>query len=146
MITGFNHSGFVVQDLDRMVSFYRDVLGLKVLREHPSIEEILNRHVGIPGAQRMLVFVGADADHHALELVHYLQPPSPEGHVPHNALGAAHICFNVTGLQEYYERMVAQGLEFVTPPVVRESPAGTTIICYARDPEGNWLEFLERIP
>jgi catechol 2,3-dioxygenase-like lactoylglutathione lyase family enzyme len=28
MITGFYHTGFVVIDLDAMISFYRDVLGL----------------------------------------------------------------------------------------------------------------------
>ena len=33
MITGFNHSGFVVKDIDKMVAFYRDLLGLTVLRD-----------------------------------------------------------------------------------------------------------------
>ena len=33
MITGFNHSGFVVKDLEKMVSFYRDDLGLEIERE-----------------------------------------------------------------------------------------------------------------
>ena len=30
MIKGFNHSGFVVRDLEKMVSFYRDDLGLEI--------------------------------------------------------------------------------------------------------------------
>ena len=33
MITGFNHSGFVVKNLEKMISFYRDDLGLKIERE-----------------------------------------------------------------------------------------------------------------
>ena len=33
MVTGFNHSGFVVNDIDKMVAFYKDDLGLRVERE-----------------------------------------------------------------------------------------------------------------
>ena len=33
MIKGFNHSGFVVRDLEKMVSFYRDDLGLEIEKE-----------------------------------------------------------------------------------------------------------------
>ena len=29
MITGFNHSGFVVKDIEKMVAFYRDSLGFR---------------------------------------------------------------------------------------------------------------------
>lgn len=126
-----------------MVAFYRDVLGLKVLREADSTAPSANEHLGIPGAQRLLVFVGKDAVEHQLELVYYVRPPSPEGHVPVNALGAAHVCFTVTGLQQLYEELVAKGVKFITPPAVRETPAGSLMICFAQDPEGNWLEFLE---
>ena len=37
MITGFNHSGFVVKDIEAMVAFYRDTLGLSVMREVDSV-------------------------------------------------------------------------------------------------------------
>ena len=39
MITGFNHSGFVVRDLDKMVSFYRDDLGLQI-EERSTVEPL----------------------------------------------------------------------------------------------------------
>ena len=52
MITGFNHSGFVVRDIDKMVAFYRDVLGLTVLREVDSKASPEGDHTGIPGARR----------------------------------------------------------------------------------------------
>jgi catechol 2,3-dioxygenase-like lactoylglutathione lyase family enzyme len=129
-----------------MVEFYRDVLGLRVIRESDSSAEIMNRHLGIPGTQRMLVFVGTEPTHHQLELVHYVQPTSPEGHLTINALGAAHICFNVTGLESYYEDLVSKGVRFVTPPVIREGQTSDLVICYAQDPEGNWLEFIENRP
>ena len=54
MVTGFNHSGFVVNDLDMMVRFYRDSLGLTVIREVDSVAPPEGDHTGIPGARRTL--------------------------------------------------------------------------------------------
>ncbi len=146
MITGFNHSGFVVKDLDKMVRFYRDVLGLRVLAEVDSSNPDANRHVGIPDAQRMLVFVGKDAAQHQLELVLYLHPEGEDRHAAANALGAAHVCFNVEGLEHMYDDMKDKGLGFAAAPVTRNTPFGRSVICFAQDPEGNWLEFIERLP
>jgi catechol 2,3-dioxygenase-like lactoylglutathione lyase family enzyme len=145
MVTGFNHSGFVVKDLEIMVSFYRESLGLTVVREVESNAPPTGDHTGIPGAQRILVFVGKPEGEHLLELVHFVSPPSPEGHLERNQLGAAHVCFNVDDLDGLHRRMTAQDVEFVTGPIYRDTPdGGRTGVCYARDPEGNWLEFIER--
>ena len=57
MVTGFNHSGFVVKDIDKMVAFYRDDLGLRVEREVDSKAPPSGNHTGIPGSHRILVFV-----------------------------------------------------------------------------------------
>ena len=87
MVTGFNHSGFVVQDLEAMVAFYRDALGLSVIREADSIAPPSGDHTGFPGARRKLVFVGKPGGEHMLELVHYIDPPSPEGPPPASPAG-----------------------------------------------------------
>ena len=144
MITGFNHSGFVVQDLDLMVRFYRDTLGLTVLREVEQ-DPAHTGHTGIPGARRFLVFVGKPEGEHALELVHYVEPPSPEGHLATNQLGSAHVAFNVDDLAGFHAQLSALGVRFVTPPIFRENATGGVFgICYARDPESNWLEFIQQ--
>ncbi len=146
MITGFNHSGFVVRDLQKMVAFYRDVLGLKVMREVDATKPPLSAHVGIEGAQRYLVFVGKDSEQHQLELVYYLQPKSPDTKIERHNIGAAHVCFNVKGLDKMYEELSKKGVKFAAPLVTRETPTATVRICYGQDPEGNWLEFIENIP
>ena len=144
MVAGFNHSGFVIRDMDKMVQFYRDSLGLTVIRESESIAPADGDHTGIPGAHRALVFVGREGGEHILELVHYVNPPSPEGHLERNQLGAAHVCFNVDDLEKLHSRLEAEGIEFVTEPKFRVTPeGGRRGICYAKDPEGNWLEFIE---
>lgn len=147
MITGFNHSGFVVHDLQAMVRFYRDTLGLTVVRERETEAGPEGDHTGIPGAHRFLVFVGKPEGEHSLELVHYIDPPSPAGHLARNQLGAAHVAFNVQDLEGYHRRLTAAGVKFVTPPQMRTGADGAVFgICYAQDPEGNWLEFIQGTP
>ena len=106
MITGFNHSGFVVKNIDNQVEFYRNVLGLKVIRKsNPGPEG--SRHTGIPNAYRALVFLGKEQDGHLIELVQFIKPQiNNDGHVPNTYIGAAHICFNVTNLKQMYKSMV----------------------------------------
>ena len=144
MIAGFNHSGFVVQDIDLMVAFYRDTLGLTVMNEIDSVAPPKGDHTGIPGAHRTLVFVGKPEGAHALELVHFIDPPSPGGHLDRHQLGAAHICFNVTDLEALHQELSSKGVRFVTEPIMTDTPEGLRRgICYAQDPEGNYVEFIQ---
>lgn len=145
MVSGFNHSGIVVRDLSAMIEFYCDELGLQVLREVDSVAPEGGDHTGIPGAKRKLVFVGLPDDAHQIELVHYLDPISPDGHLHHHQFGSSHVCFNVSDLDGIHSGLSAKGVRFVTEPKYRTTPDGARIgICYALDPEGNYLEFLER--
>ena len=143
MITSFNHSGFVVADVEKEVAFYRDVLGLEVLREIDAGPDD-SKHTGIPNANRKIVFMGKHGQGYALELVHFIEFPSKDAHSANTSLGAAHVCFNVDGLEKCYEEWVESGMEFLTPLVERTSPDGSSgWICYGKDPEGNWLEFID---
>ncbi|MCI0440655.1 MAG: VOC family protein [Chloroflexi bacterium] len=145
MITGFNHSGFVVRDMEKMVEFYRDALGLTVLREVSSVAPPEGDHTGVPGARRALVFVGKPGEAHQLELVQFIEPASPDhGHLKNYYLGAAHVCFNVDDLATLCKDLKARGIQFVTEPILRKTPDGKTRgIVYAMDPEGNYLEFIQ---
>ena len=142
MVSSFNHTGIVVQDVGRMVAFYTETLGLKKLREIDSVAPPTGDHTGVPGAKRKLVFVGFPAGHQ-IELVHYIAPPSPKGHLDKHQFGATHVCFNVTDLNGLHRSLSQKGVRFVTPPKFRDTPNGTIGICYAQDPEGNWLEFIQ---
>lgn len=142
MISGFHHTGIVVQDLDKMVQFYTESLGLKVLLELDSIAPPQGDHTGVPGARRRLVFIGFEDDHQ-IELIHYIDPPAGEGHFHQHVLGAVHVCFNVDSLRETYATLAARGVHFVTEPKYKDGGGKHIGVVYACDPEGNWLEFIE---
>ena len=143
MVTGFNHTGLVVDDIERMVAFYCGDLGLEELNRVESNAPPEGNHTGIAGSRRTLVFVGFEGGR-KIELVKYHEPQSPDGHQAIPELGTAHICFNVDDLEKTHAELSARGIRFVTAPLFRELEGGGRHgIVYAQDPEGNWLEFIE---
>jgi catechol 2,3-dioxygenase-like lactoylglutathione lyase family enzyme len=153
MLIGFHHSGVVVRDLDNMVRFYTEDLGLQVKLELDSNAPPEGNHTGIPGSRRRLVFLGLDvagldehasADRHQIELVHYIDPPAADIPIDKHQIGAMHVCLEVDDLQTEYERLLAKGVHFATEPKYSQpSGQGRVGVIYGQDPEGNWFELIE---
>ncbi len=119
-IRGLSHVVLYVNDLDKMVAFYRDVLGLVKYREH---------------AGRM-VFLTSDpeAEDHELALV-----KGREG----EAKLIAHIAWKVdtpAEVKDFYERFKANGVPIDHCVSHAYEVMGNTVSCYFLDPEGNRLE------
>jgi catechol 2,3-dioxygenase-like lactoylglutathione lyase family enzyme len=119
-IRGLSHVVLYVNDMDKMVAFYRDVLGLVKYREH---------------AGRM-VFLTADpdAEDHELALVR-----GREG----DAKIIAHIAWRVdtpADVKAYYEQFKALGVPIDHCVSHAYQEMGNTVSCYFLDPEGNRLE------
>ena len=142
VITGFHHTGIDVKDLPAMVRFYTEELGLDTLLEIETNAGHEGDHTGVPGAVRTLVFVGFEGGHQ-IELVHYHEPAASEGHLDKHQLGASHVCFLVDDLTKTHAELSARGVEFVTEPKFKEVDGKRIGVIYLRDPEGNWLEFIE---
>ena len=119
-IKGLSHVVLYVHDLDKMVAFYRDVLGLVKYREH---------------AGRM-VFLTADPniEDHELALA-----TGREG----DAKIVAHIAWRVDSpadVKAFYERFKALGVPIDHCVSHAYEEMGNTVSCYFLDPEGNRLE------
>jgi lactoylglutathione lyase len=142
MITGMNHTGFVVKDLDKSVEFYSQVVGLQVVarreRDGAEISQILdyeNTHIKV-------ALMGIDQDGgHILELIEYLTPTSAEGPTQERAvLGASHLAFNVTDMTGTFQRLLDNGAMRLNAPV---EIAPGRVACYLQDPDANWIELIE---
>ena len=119
-IKGLSHVVLHVNDLEKMVSFYRDVLGLVKYREYPG----------------RMVFLTPDPkiEDHQLALT-----KGREG----NAKIIAHIAWRVetpADVKEYYERFKALGVKIDHCVSHAYEEMGNTVSCYFLDPEGNRLE------
>ena len=138
MIGGFRHAGISVRDMDASLAFYRDILGLTVVSDRHS--PVAGDAVGMPGCGARICVLAVPASEVRVELLEYdgadgttvaRRPAEP---------GAAHASFWVTDIAELYRRLLAHGVETLSPPVVQSSGRPKL---YARDPDGFWLELTE---
>ena len=132
-----HHFGVTVADLERAVTFYRDVLGLAVSDRFTVSGESFAEGVGVPGATG--TFAHLDGGGARIELVEYdpAGPTRSAGRV--NEPGTAHLGLAVEDVDEFYGSLPAD-VETVSDPRTTESG---TRICFLRDPEGNLVEILD---
>ncbi len=143
MLKGFHHTGFVVRDLERSVAFYTEVMGLETMMQLEVDGEFAERVVGFQDAHLKVALLNM-GDGHNLELVQYIYPPSAEGQINRNDLGASHLAFFVENIEEYYGTMSPKGLRFMGPPPSLTQDGKVVVkAIYAQDPDNNWLEFVE---
>ncbi len=149
-IEWMNHTGFVVSDMERSLAFYRDLLGLKEERNNILEGEFISQLVGYPNARLHIVYLGVGDVRHSVELIQYLNPSPEASLVPseRNSIGATHLGVIVDDLDSFYEELSTKGVRFVSRPAVRAGAVYPFASkgCYLQDPDGNWLELLERPP
>jgi len=126
MITGFDHIGITVKDLDKSIEFYTRILDFKEGRKFEYLERgvtILFLNVG----KVQLELFG-----HSKEVLEAEKKPLQAG--------VAHIALEVENLNETYEKLKARGIEFEREP--RVAMMGQKIV-FLSDPDGNILELVE---
>ncbi|HEY7218736.1 MAG TPA: VOC family protein [Candidatus Binatia bacterium] len=117
-VIGLGHVGIYVRDLERMVAFYRDLLGMRVTKQ--------NWRAGI-------VFFSADAERADHEIA--LFRGRPNGTEPRQINQISLRVATLDDLRVLYRRIVAAGLR-IDAVVNHVSALG----CYYFDPEGNRSE------
>lgn len=144
MLKSFYHTGFVVKDLDASAQFYSEVLGMQIGERFERQGEFVEQVLAFPGAHIDRAMLDK-REGHKLELIQYLSPPSGPGGVERNDLGAAHLAFFVEDLDRFYAETSQKGLKYNNPPAANYDGDGNVSMkaCYAQDPDGNWLEFVE---
>lgn len=134
MITKLEHVGLSVSNLDRSIAFYRDLLGLEVLRmieAGPTMR--LGEIVGMPGCSAKIAhLMKGDV---MLELFEYRDPrgtPIPKDRRQAD-FGFIHAGFTSTDTRGDYARLKAAGVSFLSEPV--EFRPGVWV-AYFRGPDG----------
>lgn len=118
------HTRYRVDDLERTVKFYRDVLGLQEIQRHKSPR----------GSE--LVFLKAPGSEELLELCSF--PGSGPVRVQPDL---THLAFEVESLEAFGEHLVGFGLNYSDGPVT--SSTGTRF-AFIDAPEGYEIELIER--
>src|SRR5499427_10799063 len=117
------HTRYRVDDLERTVKFYRDVLGLEETKRHKSPR----------GSE--LVFMKAPESEELIELCYY--PASGPVQVQPDL---THLAFEVDSLEEFGKHLTKLGLKFSDGPT--KSSSGS-VFAFIDAPEGYEIELIE---
>ena len=139
MIKRLEHVALSVSDMEGSLAFYRDLLGMRVIRDlEPGIGgKKLGAVVGMPSCRARIVHL--DLGGTMLELFQYLDPIGKPLSLAHKQadIGFMHIGFSSDDIRADYRRLEAEGIEFISEPV--EFRPGIWIV-YFRGPDGEVCE------
>lgn len=152
MIQGLHHAAIHVGDMDRMLAFYRDVVGLDVIWDEVFDDEIAASLTGYPNVRvRSASFRLGKArpgERDTLELCQYLHPKPRHKGQKLADVGSKHIALYVKDIQGTYEALKAKGVIFHCPPQYYSEHSRPPFVGVAEtffdDPEGNAIQLVER--
>ena len=123
-VTRLLHTRYRVNDLERTVKFYRDVLGLEDIRQHKSPR----------GSE--LVFLKTPGSAEEIEICFF--PGSEPVKVQPDL---THLAVEVDSLEEFGKHLAAHGLKYSDGPTT--SSSGTTF-AFIDAPEGYEIELIQK--
>jgi lactoylglutathione lyase len=123
-VTKLLHTRYRVNDLERTVKFYRDVLGLEEIRRHKSPR----------GSE--LVFFKAPGSEEQIEITYF--PGSGPVQVQPDL---THLAFEVDSLEEFGKHLARHGLKFSDGPTTTSTG---TVFAFIDAPEGYEIELIQR--
>ena len=120
------HTRYRLNDLEKSVKFYTEVLGLREVRRHKSPR----------GSE--LVFLKTPESEELIELCHF--PSSGPVQVQPDL---THLAFEVDSLEEFGRHLASLGLKYSDGPTVKENGGGFAFI---DAPEGYEIELIQIEP
>ena len=144
LVTGVNHVGLTVTDLERSIAFYTEVLECEVVMRQEKRGGYLAAIVGYPDADVAMAHLRFPGSEHRLELFEYRSPRSAPRDLEPRNVGNAHICFVVPDLDALYERLVERKVDTFSPPVIIDTGVNKGgLSLYLRDPDGITVEVFQ---
>lgn len=123
MVKRLLHTRYRVSDLEKAITFYRDVLGLELTRRHTSPR----------GSE--LVFFKAPSSEEEIEICKF------DGSGPVNVgSDITHLAFEVDDIAAFAERSAALGYPLSDGP----TPTSSGVIAFIDAPEGYEIELIQR--
>jgi glyoxylase I family protein len=141
MILATRHVGIVVQDLEKMFHFWRDLVGLEVMVDFWEQGDYINTVQALSGVRLHMIKLRAPDGSMIEPLKDEAHPtPPPERNELCNR-GIRHIAFTVADVAGSWRTLQQAGCEVLSGPVT--APDGKARLFFARDPEGNLLEIVQ---
>ncbi len=118
------HTRYRVNDLERTVNFYKNILGLDEVRRHKSPR----------GSE--LVFLRTPGSEELIEICYF-----PDSGPVQVQTDLTHLAFEVESLEEFGKHLTAHGLKYSDGPTIKENGSGFAFI---DAPEGYEIELMQK--
>ena len=149
-ITGIHHMAISTPDAERLLGFYRDLLGMKVVYDQtwPPGTDKADAITALSGSSARQILLQCGNAY--VELFEFSAPAARPGDPDRPVCdhGITHLCLDVEDLDGEYARLSAAGVRFHCEPqdLGPLTPAFSVRTTYARDPDGNVVELQELTP
>jgi catechol 2,3-dioxygenase-like lactoylglutathione lyase family enzyme len=144
-LSGIHHIGLTVSDLEASIRFYRDLLGMTLIRRREANADYISQQTGYPNVHLSVASFKTSPDSkQSIEVVQYRNHGGEKADPATNRPGNSHLCFQTTGLAGMFERLRAQGVRFRSDPVlITSGPNQGGLVVYMSDPDGYTIELFQ---
>jgi catechol 2,3-dioxygenase-like lactoylglutathione lyase family enzyme len=148
MIHLLHHSTIVVEDIEKSLHFYRDILGFKVQLDQEMGGEELSNVLGIPGVKiRIALLQVGQQETGLVGLLSFLSPKGEKVEKKPQASFHHALVFVTDDIDEVYNRLKNAGEKPISASVTIKIPgAGSVKIFACLDPNGVLVEIDQFIP
>ena len=146
--SAMSHMGICVRNLDRSLAFYRDLVGMQVLKDEILGAEALGPvHLWeTPPSRKRIVYLryGSHAASPVLVLNERADKTAGQPTLL-DQFGICHLGFSVPDLQAFTARMLASGAKPFGPTDSFSAPDGRVLSVFFSDPDGMLVQFDESL-
>ena len=142
MIKEVRHIGIVVNNMENSLKFYRDLLGLKIIRDMDEHGNYIDNMLSLDNVQVRTIKMSADIGNTLIELLDFKSHTDDEIRNFYT-IGSSHVALTVDNLDDLYKHLSANNVRFNAPP--QKSPDGLVKVTFCNDPDGTPVELVEII-
>jgi catechol 2,3-dioxygenase-like lactoylglutathione lyase family enzyme len=144
-LTEIHHVGLTVSDIEKSVQFYRDILGLTLVRRREVDADYVGQQTGYPGVRLSTASFKMRPDStQSIEIVQYRNYVGERSVTATNRAGNTHLCFQTADIGDVVEHLQAQGVRFRSEPVtITSGPNEGGLVVYLYDPDDYIIELFQ---
>ena len=136
------HVGITVTSVEKSLKFYRDLLGLEVVRIMDESGEHIDNFSALQGVHVKTVKL-KDEMGGMIELLQYYSHPEEAEERSIAQIGCSHFALTVRELDYILDKMKKDGYVINSEP--QFSPDGKVKLTFCRDPDGTLIELVEEL-
>ena len=140
MIKEVRHIGIVVKNIENSLKFYRDLLGLKIVRDMNEHGDHLDNMLSLDNVQVRTVKLSVNKNITLIELLEF-KSHNDNGVRNFYTIGASHVAFTVENIEKLYQDLSKKDIKFNAPP--QKSPDGLVKVTFCKDPDGTPIELVQ---